>query len=348
MARVLVTQELADTLRSIRQQNKISAKSLSNHIQKSAAYISKLENGHIQTIDKDELYAILQFILQNEIDPNEAAEKIYASLKYKYSQKEIEEQLWFTNYDTVERMIPIPPSLIDEFNQQIEQYHISYQQLFERINANESLTPQELTDNTIVPNQWFESTRDGLNSQSIKIKLSDTQLKAILNKTQNSSPYVFILCIAYYLLKISQYGTRTVLDSAENKELMGRATNWLNAHRFYSISEKNKLITEHKDTEQIASLLSTFDRENISTINDIIGGFSAISEFDIQRANKQLNSLRENMHWDLGFMMRIMSIEFRVLKQTSVSNRKKLIIEIEELLEKYRSLSDEDNRIETY
>lgn len=51
MPRAIVTPELAETLRGIRLQNKVQAKNLAAHIQKSAAYISKLENGNIQTID---------------------------------------------------------------------------------------------------------------------------------------------------------------------------------------------------------------------------------------------------------------------------------------------------------
>ena len=94
MARVIVTQELADTLRSIRIQNKIQAKLLANHINKSPAYISKLENGNIQTIDNNELYDILKLIIGDAGNYDEIAERIYASLKFKYTKKEIEEQVW--------------------------------------------------------------------------------------------------------------------------------------------------------------------------------------------------------------------------------------------------------------
>ena len=51
MPRAIVTPELAETLRSIRLKNKIQAKNLAAHIKKSPAFISKLENGNIQTID---------------------------------------------------------------------------------------------------------------------------------------------------------------------------------------------------------------------------------------------------------------------------------------------------------
>ena len=60
MPRAIVTPSLAETLRSIRLQNKIQAKQLASHIGKSPAFVSKLENGSIQTIDTEELNSILQ------------------------------------------------------------------------------------------------------------------------------------------------------------------------------------------------------------------------------------------------------------------------------------------------
>ena len=92
MPRAIVTPELTETLRGIRLQNKIQAKNLAAHIGKSPAFISKLESGNIQTIDTKELYSILQFI-SGENSSTELAEQIYASLRFKYSSKEIEEQL---------------------------------------------------------------------------------------------------------------------------------------------------------------------------------------------------------------------------------------------------------------
>ena len=159
MARVIVTQELADTLRSIRIQSKIQAKSLANHINKSPAYISKLESGNIQTIDNNELYDILKFIIGDAGNYDEIAERIYASLKFKYTKKEIDEQVWFTNFDTVERSIPIPNSLIEDLNNKIKKTNISIPKLLERINANEALDDDEINDPNIPYNQWYHQKK---------------------------------------------------------------------------------------------------------------------------------------------------------------------------------------------
>ena len=348
MPRAIVTAELADILRSIRIQNKIQAKSLAQHIGKSPAYISKLESGNIQTIDNQLLYSILQFISGSQGNSNELAEQIYASLKFKYSSKEIEEQVWFINYDTVERKLPIPESLIDYINSRIKSLDISYQYLSRRINANEALSPEELNDDNIECNHWYHHSRIEGGVQSIKIDLPESTIKAILSKEIDVSPYVFIFCILFYVLKIEEYGDKVALSDNENSTLMKMTTEILNNHKFFSISEKESLAAEKQTKEDLLDLLSSFDKDNIDIINDIIAGFRFASEYNIKSTNEQLSSFSQNMHWDLGFMLRIISMDFKSLSATSVSNRKNLISSIEKLLTEYAQMPKEQNRIENY
>ena len=47
-------------------------------------------------------------------------------------------------------------------------------------------------------------------------------------------------------------------------------------------------------------------------------------------------------------MLRIISMNFRDLERTSVSNKKNLIAEIEELIKKYAEIPDQQNIIESY
>ena len=348
MSRAIVTIELAETLRNIRLHNKIQAKTLAQHLGKSPAYISKLERGNIQTIDNRELYSILEFIGSSGDDSPELAEQIYASLKFKYSTKEIEEQLWFLNYDTVERQIPIPESLVDEINRHIESANISHQFLITRINANEALSPEELDDDNIPYNQWYHQSDMGANAQKIKINLSESQMDRILEKKLDVSPYVFVFCILFYVLKIEQYDDKVVLSDDENTDLMKKTTNILTEHKFFSIAEKNALIAEKQSKEEVLELLSSFDKSNIEIVNDIVSRFGFASEYNIKTTNEQLKKLNQNMNWDLGFMLRIMSLDFTLLKKSSVSNKKNLIAAIEQLLTEYSEIPDSQNRIESY
>lgn len=347
MPRAVVTHSLSETLRAIRLQNKIPAKALATHIGKSPAYVSKLENGYIQTIDMEELYSILQFISGDE-SPVELADQIYKSLQLRYTNKDIEEQLWFVNYDTVKCLLPIPGALVDDFNSRINCLKITRQYLAFRINANEALSDTEKNDPSIPVNQWYHPDKKDGNVQGIKIRLPEEQLGRILDKEIDVAPYVFIFCILFYLKKIEKYHDNTEITEEQNSELMRETTDILSSHRFYSVFEKNRLIAEKQSQEEILNVLSSFDKANNDILNEIIIGFRIASEQNIKSTNEQLSAFSANMHWDLGFMLKIISIGFSKLEKTSVSNKKKLLNEIEALVVKYCELSDDQNRIETY
>ncbi len=347
MPRAIVTLGLAETLRNIRIQNKIQAKQLASHIGKSPAYVSKLENGSIQTIDVDELYSILQFI-SGEESQIELAEQIYKSLNLKYSTKEIEDQLWFVNYDTVRCILPIPDSLITDLNSRIESLGITRQYLIDRINANEALSDEDKLDVTIPYNQWYHPANESGNTQAIKIKLSDKELNSILDRKKDVAPYIYIFCIAFYLLKIERFKDIVSLTDDSNIELTQATTSLLNSYKFLSIFQKNKLIAEKQSQEDIQEILSSFDKDNIEILSDIISGFRFASQHNIKATNEQLKAFGENMHWDLGFMLRLISMQYNSLKETSVSNKKCLLSEIEDLIQKYANLPIDQNRIESY
>lgn len=347
MPRAIVTAELAETLRSIRLQNKIQAKKLADHINKSPAYISKLESGGIQTIDTQELYSILQFIL-GENNSSELANKIYKSLKIKYSAKEIEEQLWFTNYDTVECLLPIPESLINEMNSRIASLNISRQYLNSRINANEALPKEEIENSSIPFNQWYHQDRIGGNAQCIKIHLSEEKMNAILDYKCDVAPYIFVFSILFYILKIEKYGDTISLTDEQNSELMNQTTEILNSHKFLSIAQKNALIAQREPHEEIKNLLSSFDNDNIEILNEIISGFRIATDYNIKSTNEKLKAFSDNMKWDLGFMLRLISLNYSSLENISVSNKKNLLSEIDELIKKYVNLPKVQNQIEEY
>ena len=159
---------------------------------------------------------------------------------------------------------------------------------------------------------------------------------------------MFVYCILYYVLKVKYYGDVVQISDEENSSLIDETVRILNLHKFYSITEKEAVAAEIESKEEVLERLSSFDRDNIEILNDILSGFQFASEYNIKSTNGQLKSFSENMHWDLGFMLRIISMNFRDLERTSVSNKKNLIAEIEELIKKYAEIPDQQNIIESY
>ena len=354
MPKVKVTPELSDTLRNLRAQNKIKSRELAKHIGKSPAYITKLEKNGIKAIDLSVLYDILSFIAP-DLSYTALAEQIFDTLKIKYSAEEISDQVWYMNYEEVKCLIPIPQSLIEEINEEINELKISRKYLLERINANEALSETEKSDPKFPLNEWIrtETKDNGDYKSSIKIRISERDLNDILDSKKEVCPYYIVRAIVFYLLKIKRYGDTIQLDGDQYQSLLYATTKLLNHHKYYSISEKHRIFTSaaQNDTE-VSNLLNSFDNKNHALINDIFSGFKYASDKNIKTANEQLESFAKNMHWDLGFILKLISINFYELGQINYQLKKSLLSDIEALveesIEKYKNMPTEIKQIETY
>lgn len=72
------------------------------------------------------------------------------------------------------------------------------------------------------------------------------------------------------------------------------------------------------------------------------------SEYNIKLANEQLDAFAKNMHSDLGFMMKLVSMDYCKLDKVSVSKKKELLASIETLIQDYTNLPESKISIETY
>lgn len=348
MARIETSKEFGETIKTIRIQNKITAKSLAEHINKSPAYISKLEKGDILTIDEENLKKILHFISGHENSIDDIIEKIYATLSFKYSPEEIEDMLWFENFDTTKRKIPIPGDLIDEINRRLEENKVGKEYLLSRINANEALAEDEIGDTSKPYNTWWASKPGTGFARSIKLLFDTNKFYDILNKKIDVSPYIYLYSIAYYLEKIEMYGETIHISIEQNQDLLSKATELLNKHQFYSLTIKSKLLSDAKSKEEQMELLNSFDRENIELVTNILNHFRFISDIDIKDTNTKFSLFYDNLNWDLGFMMKLISLDYYSLQDLSFNKRKEFLEKLTSLLSEYRSLPEDKKTLEVY
>lgn len=346
MAKVYVTKELAETIKSIRLQNKILSKDLAKSIGKSPAYVTKLEKGEILTIDIDELNKIFNYVVGDDTSFDDTIQKIYSVLKYNYSDEEIKNQIWFSNYDTVRRKIPIPASLIDEINERLEVLNITRSYLKNRINANESLPQSEIENLEIPFNQWYSPENKPKGGQSIKINITDDILNGILDKTIDVTKYIFMLAISYYLIKIEKFKDLIYVD--EDNSIMEEAVDLLSRHKFYSLTAKSKVLDAAASYEEQLELLNSFDKKNYELVNLILRKIRLISDSDIKTTNKYLEMFYKNLDWDLGFIFKIISLEFYRMENKGYSIKKELVDKIEKLVDEYIKIPDEKTLIEKY
>ena len=216
----------------------------------------------------------------------------------------------------------------------------------EKINANEALSEEEINDESIKPNVWYTASTDG--KTSIKMRISEKTLSNILDKKMLSSPYVFIFCILYYLLKIEKYGTSIKIEDSQIRQLNQEVKSILNSHKFYSIIERRNIVGQAQSQEEIHNLLSSFDNDNAKLIGDILSELKFASDMDIRITNDRLTGFLKNLSTDVWFTLRLISLEYHLLESVDMSQRKEFLKEVDELIKKYTDTQKNIKNTETY
>ena len=353
MARFDVTPELASIIKSTRVSHNVTAKSIAEHIGKSQAFISKLENGDLKSIDRDQLIDIFEFILGSEeafqAFLNETLLPIFSSLTLRHTKKEIDSQIWYTNFDMVLRLIPIPDSLTKNINQELIDNRIEIDVLCDRINGNEMIDKNTYDVESLPSNIWLCDSESGeIKNIYIKISISKTTIEDILQNRTKSINYITMFAIVFYMFLIEEYRDKTDLSIENYQSNWDKTTDYLNRFQFYSLEQKRYLESRAQTESEHEALLSDFDKNNQKTINEILHIFKALSEFDLLRTTNCLSQFKENLSWDGGFILRLISLDFDALKDTNIDQRKNMLSEIIGIIDRYKTETQKDNNVEFY
>ena len=218
--------------------------------------------------------------------------------------------------------------------------------LLQRINANEALPDEEINDEKIKHNIWYTASSDG--RASIKIYMQEDMLCDILDKKMLSSPYVFIFCILYYILKIEKYGSIIKIEDFQIKELNREVKSILNSYKFYSIVERETIVGQAQSKEELHNLLSSFDNANAKLISDILGELKFASDMDIRVTNDRLTGFLENLSSNVWFTLKLISLDYHLLESVDMAQRKEFLIDVDALIKKYTDTQKIIKNTETY
>lgn len=333
MPKIVITEEMAQKLKEFRINYNIKAKDIAEHINKTAAYYSKLENAAIKTVEYSSFVKILNFITNTDTGYPTFMESISENL----SDEELKENIAFMNFDSVERNIPVPDSLIDDINNRIFDLHITNNDLVEYINQNEDLSDLfseefNLDDKEIKPNLWY-SLKDFTNKKSdvksfILINLDITKLESLLSKNHTKSNWITLCSVMYHLLKLKYKD-----QSMDTEALKMEANDILVKHKFYSLTDKSKFAKYAKSKEDYNNLLNDFDKNNMMYVSKILSAIKFISDYDIKYANKLLEKIATNIDVDPSFTLRFMATEVSKLSDLSITAKKDFLNRIDKLVD---------------
>jgi transcriptional regulator with XRE-family HTH domain len=349
MAKIEMTLEIGRKIKEWRLQYNVKSKDLAEHINKSPAYISKLEKGDIKQIENTLFKDIIVYISGN---PN-GYEKFMAKVTEDISSDELDKNTLFLNFDKIERKIPIPETLVDFINLKMSILNIDSDKICEYINKNEDLDEEFIKEHSIVKentplNRWiaystFDPQGNEVKRNYIFINCKAEKLIKILSRELDRCNYTFMFAVIYHILKIENYGNCQVIDKEKYKEETNRI---LLSNKFYSLYDKNKFGEQSNTVKEYEELLSDFDRENRVLINDLLRLISAMSDYDVKYANDKLSKIVQNTKSETSFSLSFMALSLNPLKNVSVVLKKEFLEKVEDLIQSYKEMPD--SKIEKY
>lgn len=347
--KIKFSESLGSQLKEFRIKYKVKGKDIAELLNKSPAYVSKLEKGKIQQIDKTELVKITNFITESSegynLFCNEIAEKA--------DVKDLEQNIVLLNFDMIDRKVPITSDLVNEINQRMDRLGISSAELTDYINQNEDLGYDFLVEHKIDPtsvekNVWLQYREaDSFEHLHLFILLdySEERVESFLNGKIRKCEYIFPYAMVYHLLKWEYKRQGKALDDRLRDTCKLEAEDILLQHKFYSLSVQAR----YKEQGRGEEYLNEFDINNREYISEILNGIKFLSQYDVSYTNEKLKSIVKNMkECDVSFVMAYMSLSLVEIKDLQTTMKRKFLQDVVELIKDYSNMTDTGENIERY
>lgn len=340
-------------LKEFRTQYKVKAKDVAEMLGKSPAYISKLEKGQIQQIDKTEFEKILNFIAHD----NDGYYRFFEEFAERANIKELENDLVFRNFDMLERKIPVNDNLINFIKEMMQELGTSVHQLTNYINENEDLGADvlkkyDLDSYEVEKNVWHAVT-DANSTEDvfgyIFLEYSEDKVEKLLSGEKKKCEYMLVYAIMYHLLKMKYKKEGKEYNDTLIEECNNEAEQILLKYKFYSLTVRHRLLAQSKTIEEYNNLLNESDINNAKYVMDIIKVIKYLSEYDVEYTNKKLKIIAENLkNNDTTFAFAYMALSLQGLNDLQTSLKKNFLEEIKVLIDKYSNLTETVDNMEKY
>lgn len=335
--KVKLTDELSKLIKNTRISNKIKSTELAEHLGKSVAYVSKLENKRFKYIDFNLLNDILKFLTK---DTNENFDDFITKTLEKCHIEKIEEddEDWLFKFDEEVRQIPIPKELAAYIDEKVKELNLTSEQLVNIINENRDL---EDIDSSKYDKNVLIKTQDKDDSFFIIFNLDKNLITDILSEKKKTINYITMNGILYNIFRLQKH---TIKDSSTE------AQKTLASFKFYTLGQRNKLIRQKHQQENLDTILSEYDSKNIEYVNNILDSIKMLSAWNIEYSNSYLEELSESFNIDdTSFILAIIGRPFYKLKNLDKGNKNNFLKELSNLINKFSKIEyDESNDFNEY
>lgn len=335
MPKYQVTQSMGTALKNLRIQKNIKAIDVAHAIDKTGAYISKLEKGTLNTIETKDLYKIIEFLSRDNAEVDETLSLLLKSTSLKFSKAESIKEEWILNLDYFYRRIPVPEEYSEYAENKLKELDLSIEQLVTYINSNIDLYNDDNFSTDLLEssekNHWYFN-----NGYSyIVVEVEPKDIRDILYNKQTTANYSLFLCILVSLFR---------LDKMSQDQAYEKATQKLHEYKIFSLSEKADIMNAYDNLEKMHTVLDQRDNERLPAADRKL--YTQLYDFtqkchsfadihDINYVNNKLSTLLSNLTHDPILFMGFIGIDLSQLQNCDIQIKKDFVKAVQELVTEY-------------
>lgn len=340
-----ITPELTTLIKTIRAQNHISAKELASYIEKSPSYVSKLESGDVKNIQKKDLTKILSFLTGGEDFYEEVLPQAVRILMSYLPSERLPEQVWLLQYDTADRPVLVSEEMSLDLNNRLTELGMSTEELSAFINENfDSELSSAFPANEIIPFEQRGSTRI-----LARLEMNAKDISRILSGENRHTTYLVIYGISHILLRLEKFGNASYKLPPENAvEILRDTSAYLEKFQVHSLIGFSRMLSSKDFISRQVNMLNTFDSVSAELMNHITEFFKEALKYDMLGTTQALDVFLKSLNWDPAFILKLIQFPFYKMEGLGYHQKKNLIREIMELLEKYDQMSEFEKKLEIY
>ena len=341
-----VTPELPVLIKTLRTQNNVSVKDLAEHLGKSPSYVSKLENGDVKTIQKDDLTSVLKFICGEEDFFGEVLPAVIRALHFLAGADALSDQLWLMQYDVVDRKVPVPAEMAAEMREHFASLGMDVKKIREFINANyDSELSDHFPANEVLGIQYDQHKR-----LLLRIDMKESDILNILETPGAETSYCFLNYMVFLMFRLIRFSEayKAKLPAPEAILVLRDVADYMEKFNIHSLTGFSHLLASDRFINRQIPMASPGMNSNREVIADIAEILNEAGRYDALNVRQALDCFYQLLNWDTAFGLKLMSLPFAELENLSYQKKKDLLREIEELLEKYDRMPDFERKIEHY
>lgn len=340
-----VTPELTTLIKTIRTQNNISAKEFAAYIEKSPSYVSKLENGDVKNIQKKELTKILSFLTGGEDFYENVLPAVVRVLMSYLPSGRLSEQVWLLQYDTADRPVLISEEMSSDLKDRLDGIGMNEEELAAFMNENfDSELSCAFPANEIIPIEHQGNTRI-----LVRLEMNSRDISRILSGKDRNTTYLAAYGISHSLIRLEKFGSVSYkLPPESAAEILRDTSAYLEKFQVHSLIGFSRMLSSRDFINRQVNMVNTFDSVSTELMNSITEFFQEALKYDTLGTTQAMDAFSRSMSWDPAFILKLIKFPFYKMEGLSFHQKKKLIGEITELLEKYDQMSDFEKKLEIY